>query len=119
DFYPALLDVPALKALKEGAGQYELDAPGEHELAEIVRLPAEIAGLPYEEDEKRSLAELLITDARTGRDALPLLQYTLTLLEERKSTGRMPLEAYDALGGLEGAIGQQAETAWGNLSQEA
>ena len=122
DFYPALSEVPALMSLKEGDGQYDLHAPDEEEIAEIVRLPAEIAGLTYEPDEAtgRSLDALLIAEARQGRDALPLLQYALTLLErDKRPDGEMTFAAYEALGGLEGAIGKQADRTWQEIDEEA
>jgi hypothetical protein len=122
DFYPALCEVPTLLALKEGDGQYDLQAPDAEEISEIVRLPAELAGLSYEHEEGtgRSLDGLLVSEARKGRDALPLLQYALTLLErDKQPDGRMTISAYEALGGLEGAIGKQADATWEGLDAAA
>ncbi|MGE0193458.1 MAG: SUMF1/EgtB/PvdO family nonheme iron enzyme [Planctomycetota bacterium] len=122
DFYPALLELPELKALKEGDGQYDLLPPDAEEIAEIVRGPAELAALSYEYDETlgRSLDTVLIAEALGGRDALPLLQYALTLLEhEKQADGRLTFAAHAALGGLEGAIGRQADRVWETLSRDA
>jgi hypothetical protein len=50
DFYPRMLDQPALKKLKELGATYDLAPPGPVELAEIVHGPAEAAGIVYETD---------------------------------------------------------------------
>lgn len=121
DFYPALLDVPALTRLEEGDGRYLLEAPDEEEVAEIVRLPAAMAGLAYEREEAtgRSLDAILVSEARRSRDALPLLQHALTRLEAARSDGTLTFAAYAALGGLEGAIGRHADATWAALDAEA
>src|ERR1019366_5187454 len=79
DFYARMLEQPALKKLKELGATYDLAPPGPVELAEIVRAPAEAAGLVYETD--AATGERL--DARLLRDAdrpdmLPLVQLALS-----------------------------------------
>ena len=77
-----------------------------------MRGPAAAAGLAFEADaEKSALDERLLADARTA-DSLPLLQFTLRRLYEQRAdaTGEAKLThaAYDALGGLVGAIAAEA-----------
>src|SRR5262249_5275555 len=87
DFYARILDQPALKTLKELGATYDLGPPGQAELTEIVRAPAEAAGLVFESD--TATGERL--DARLLRDAerpdmLPLVQLALSrVFEGRKS----------------------------------
>jgi tetratricopeptide (TPR) repeat protein len=121
DFYSAFSRLEPLLALKDGAGQHDLRVPDPSEIAQIVRLPAQVAGLTYESDPARgrSLDAVLIAEATGASDALPLLQYALTLLEARKEGSRLTFAAYEAMGGLEGAIGQRAEEAWAALGEEA
>ena len=120
DFYARMLDQPALKTLKELGATYDLAPPGPAELAEIVRSPAEAAGLVFETD----AASGQRLDARLLRDAdrpdmLPLVQLALSrLFEARESVGdeiRLPLRTYDSLGGLRGIIDEAGETALASL----
>ena len=120
DLYEPLLKEPLLKALKESGASLDLGPPGAAELAEIVRGPAAAAGLAFEPDAgKGALDERLLADAKTA-DSLPLLQFTLRrLFEERvDAAGKATLThaAYDALGGLHGAIAAEAERAVAGLA---
>ena len=116
DFYARMLDQPALKKLKELGATYDLAPPGPVELAEIVRAPAEAAGLVFETD--AASGERL--DARLLRDAdrpdmLPLVQLALArLFEGRETAGGdtvLPLKVYDSLGGLTGIVDEAGERA--------
>jgi hypothetical protein len=122
DFYARMLDQPSLKKLKELGATYDLAAPGPVQLAEIVRSPAEAAGLVYETD----VATGEGLDARLLRDAdrpdmLPLVQLALSrLFEGRESVGgetRLPLKVYESLGGLEGIVNEAGETALASLGE--
>jgi tetratricopeptide (TPR) repeat protein len=119
DVYELLLKQPALKALKEMGASLDLGPPGPAELAEIVRAPAAAAGLVFETDaQKGELGERLLADAKNA-DSLPLLQFTLQQLYERRTESQLTHKAYDALGGLEGAIAAEAERAVSGLKPEA
>lgn len=119
DLYEPMLRLPALNALKETGSSLDLSPPGAAELAEIVRAPAAAAGLTFEHTTgDGALDERLLADAKTA-DSLPLLQFTLRQLYERRveTDGEVRLThvAYEALGGLQGAIAAKAERAVGNL----
>jgi hypothetical protein len=119
DLYELLLNEPVLKALKEAGASLDLGPPGAAELAEIVRAPAAAAGLVFERDaEHGELDERLLADAKSA-DSLPLLQFTLRQLYDHRveADGAVKLThvAYDALGGLEGAIAAEAEQAVARL----
>jgi eukaryotic-like serine/threonine-protein kinase len=119
DLYELLLNEPVLKALKEAGASLDLGPPGAAELAEIVRAPAAAAGLVFERDTAHGeLDERLLADAKSA-DSLPLLQFTLRQLYDRRveADGAVKLThaAYDALGGLEGAIAAEAEQAVAKL----
>jgi tetratricopeptide (TPR) repeat protein len=123
DVYELLLKQPTLKSLKEAGASLDLGPPGPAELAEIVRAPAAAAGLVFETDaEKGELGERLLADANTA-DSLPLLQFTLRQLYERREEiagkTRLTHKAYEALGGLEGAIAAEAERAVSGLKPQA
>lgn len=115
DLYELLLKQPVLNALKDDGARVDLGPPGAAELAEIVRAPAAAAGLSFETTgEKGALDERLLEDAKSA-DSLPLLQFALRhLYETRVETDgetRLTHAAYDALGGLQGAIAAEAERA--------
>jgi eukaryotic-like serine/threonine-protein kinase len=119
DLYELLLKEPVLKALKETGASLDLAPPGAAELAEIVRAPTKAAGLVFEWNaDKGELDERLLADAKTP-DSLPLLQFTLRQLYDRRveADGEIKLThvAYDALGGLQGAIAAEAEQAVAKL----
>lgn len=127
DFYPGLASLPALLVLKDGEGQYDLPAVEGEDWTRIVRLPAQAAGLEYERDPSGTgdVADRLIAEAsRVGRDALPLLQFALQELYERRDQrpdgpARLSWKAYSDLGGLSGAVRARADAEWDRLSQEA
>lgn len=115
DFYELMLKQPALKAMKEAGASLDLVPPGAAELVEIVRAPAAAAGLVFERDpHKGELDARLLADAKTA-ESLPLLQFALRLLYEQRIEAdgerRLTHSAYEALGGLQGAIAAEAERA--------
>jgi len=75
------------------------------ELQQAIRLPAERAGLQLEP----GLAAAIVADVREQPGALPLLQYALTELYERREDSHLTLDAYQASGGVLGALARRAE----------
>ncbi len=118
DFYPRCLEHPELVALMHGGGTYPLPAPSSPDIAQMIRQPASIAGLSFEENTStgENLDDLLRDAALKRSTALPLLSYTLEqLYENRSADGLLTLASYRELGGLEGAIGSRAETIFTGL----
>lgn len=114
DLYERLQQTPGLLELKQKGAAYDLAPPGAAELAEIVRQPAEAAGLSFGRDEAsgRSLDEQLLADADRP-DMLPLVQFALQELFDRREVeqGVLTFAAYREIGGLDGAIDKRAEAA--------
>ena len=118
DFYPRLVDLPVIGALKEGAGQYDLMPPVASEIGQMIRLPTRAAGLRFEEDPASSerLDDMLRDAAAERPELLPLLQFTLEeLYHRRTSDGTLTLAAYRELGGVEGSLAKRAETVFKDL----
>lgn len=118
DFYPRLTDLPVIGALKDGDGQYDLMPPIASEIGQMIRLPTRAAGLRFEEDPSSSerLDDILRDAAAEHPEILPLLQFTLEeLYQRRTSNGTLTLEAYRELGGVEGSLAQRAETVFQEL----
>ncbi|MDH3747975.1 MAG: tetratricopeptide repeat protein [Gammaproteobacteria bacterium] len=121
DFYPRLANLPTLVELKEGTGQYDLMAPTSSEIAQMIRLPTRAAGLRFEEDPASSerLDDMLRDAATEHPEVLPLLQFTLEELYQRRTDdGMLTLKAYRDLGGVEGSLAQRAETVFKDLPDD-
>ena len=120
EFYPDLVDYPSLMAGKAKGAHFDLAAPGRADLLQMIRLPALAAGLSFDiaPDSAMPLDEILVQEAASNPDALPMLQYTLQQLYlQRSSDDKLLLSVYQALGGIEGAIGKNAEQAIKGLSK--
>lgn len=66
-----------------------------------------------------ALVGQLIADVVDRPAALPLLQYTLTELFERRQGGRIEADLYTQVGGVTGALAQRADSIYGSLSPSA
>ncbi|GAB2919546.1 nSTAND1 domain-containing NTPase [Rheinheimera gaetbuli] len=120
EFYPDLVAYPSLMAGKAKGAHFDLAAPGRADLLQMVRLPALAAGLSFDSDPATALAldEVLVQEAASNPDALPMLQYTLQQLYlQRSDDNTLLFSVYNALGGIEGAIGKNAEQAIAGLSK--
>lgn len=121
DFYPRLASLPGIGALKEGSGQYDLMPPTANEIGQMIRLPTRAAGLKFEEDPgSNERLDDMLRDAAAGHpEVLPLLQFTLEELYQRRTEdGMLTLEAYHDLGGVEGSLAQRAETVFKDLPDD-
>lgn len=114
DYYPRIAAYPLLMQGKENGGHYDLTPPGRAEMAQIINLPTVAANLGFDQDPATGerLDQVLGASAADNPDALPLLQYTLQeLYRLRTDAGILSFTAFHQLGGIEGAIGHQAEQA--------
>jgi hypothetical protein len=111
DFFSRLDDVPRLSDLAE-TGLFRLAAPQAAEIAQMIRKPAEVAGIRFERhpDTRVPLDSLILEEAADDRASLPLLEFTLDELWRRRTAeGLISYEAYERLGGLSGGIARRAE----------
>jgi tetratricopeptide (TPR) repeat protein len=121
DFFPRCETIPELMDLKEGNGQYHLQMPEKYEISQMIRWPAAAAGLRFAEDvQKGERLEDLIRDAALAdRESLPLLQFALEELYQRRTADDvLTLEAYREIGGVEGSLAQRAESEWREFVSE-
>jgi tetratricopeptide (TPR) repeat protein len=121
DFYPRCIELPVLAALKESTGQYDLLPPNQAEIGQMIRCPAQLAGLAFEESEQTGerLDDLLRDAASRNPEALPLLQFTLEeLYKQRRQDGLLTLESNQELGGVEGALAQRAGSVFGRQAPD-
>lgn len=121
DFYPLLVSHPSLMAGKARGAHFDLAPPSRSELLQMIRLPAKAANLSWDLDIDTAmpLDEMLCAEAANNPDALPMLQYTLQALYlARSEDNKLLVSVYKDLGGLEGAIGKNAEFAIENMGAE-
>jgi peptidoglycan hydrolase CwlO-like protein len=114
EFYAQYQRFPELVELTSGGGKYELQPPTACELANMIRLPAEAAGLRFERDSEtdRSVDNFLLKAATSSSDALPLLEHLLSLLynrQLRRKDGLLRWSDYCELGQFKNALAQHAE----------
>ncbi|MGB9991843.1 nSTAND1 domain-containing NTPase [Massilia sp. SM-13] len=112
DFYPDLIELAPLMALKARGGHFDLGPPTGAEIAQMVREPARAAQLGFESDPATGagLDDVLCDAARGNPDTLPLLQYCLNeLYRQRSEDGMLRFDVFRQLGGIEGALGVRAE----------
>jgi WD40 repeat protein len=77
-------------------------------LRQVISAPlADLKGIRF----AAGLVEQILHDTPTGPGALPLLEYTLTELWNRQERGVLSTAAYVDLGGVAGALAQNAERA--------
>ncbi|MEZ7277596.1 winged helix-turn-helix domain-containing protein [Pseudoalteromonas sp. 68 DY56-GL68] len=121
DFYPQVVSQPSLMAGKANGAHFDLLAPTRSELKQMIRLPALAAGLSWQThpEHHTPLDEQLCNDTANNPDALPMLQYTLQQLYlQRSPDNELLFSEYQALGTIEGAIGQKAEQVFCQLPNE-
>jgi WD40 repeat protein len=119
DFYDHLPQIPELDRLAERGGRYHLKPPSVAALAQIVRRPAREAGARFEADPESGagLDDVLLQDAGQSLDLLPLLEFTLDQLWRRREGGLLTYNAYQAMGGMQGALGQHADEVYAELPE--
>jgi hypothetical protein len=117
DFYHVCLKYKALEELLR-AGSFPLGIPNQIALYEMITRPTARAGLEFE----NGLPEALLADTGDEPGSLALMAYTLDELYQDccdSADGRLSHAAYDALGGVQGAIGTRAENTFAGLETEA
>jgi formylglycine-generating enzyme required for sulfatase activity/energy-coupling factor transporter ATP-binding protein EcfA2 len=95
---------PALTAM---ASTTTLEPIQPEDFGVLITGPAKRASLTLE----AGLETRLVKESG-GRDALPLLAFTLEKLWKERNDQRLTLKSYEALGGVEGAVSTRAKECW-------
>lgn len=119
DFFAQCEAYPELIDLMLGNGQYHLAPPTGEEIEQMIVSPARAAGLSFAvNDDGVSLAQVLRERSSNQPSVLPLLSFTLDeLYRRRDSSNLLTYDAYNQLGGLEGAIATRASTVFETLDE--
>jgi WD40 repeat protein len=115
DFWHRADETPELVRLSQDNGRLELLPPGPAQMSQMIRRPAEAAGILFEVHPTSNvpLNEAIAEEVAREPGALPLLSYLLDqlyridILQAAGST--FTYATYERLGKLEGAIATQAE----------
>jgi hypothetical protein len=123
DFYAHYQKFPELVELTALSGRYELQPPTPRGIGNMIRFPAEAAGLRFERDPdtNRGLDEALQEAAMASPEPLPLLEHLLSRLYQRqldRKDGLLLWSDYRGLGDLQGALAQHAETVFLTLKRD-
>jgi WD40 repeat protein/transcriptional regulator with XRE-family HTH domain len=86
---------------------------GADEMYRVITGPAERHGLQLES----GLVATIMQDVTEQPGSLPLLEYALTELWERREGRRLTLAAYRASGGVSGSLARRAESLYAGLSR--
>ena len=111
DFYDRPLLYPGFSELVRRHTEVVLPLSAD-ELAQAIRGPAAQVGVTFEED----LVSTIVAQVNTQPGGLPLMQYALTELFERRQDGRLTQEAYKATGGVLGALSRRADELYERLN---
>ena len=85
------------------------------ELEQAITAPAASMGVTLEP----ALVSATITDVKEQPGALPLLQYALTELFERRNDRTITLATYEEIGGVTGALARRADDIYNRLDSAA
>jgi tetratricopeptide (TPR) repeat protein len=91
-------------------GQYYLATLSGTALDAVITRPARAADLTFEVNaDGKSLDQRLREDVYREKDSLPVLQFTLNELYQKRAGNELTHTAYEALGGLSGSIATTAQ----------
>jgi tetratricopeptide (TPR) repeat protein len=110
DFFGKCASYPGLAAALS-SHQMLVGPMTEDELSRAIERPAQLAGCELE----TGLTEILLQDVERQAGALPLLQYALRELWQRRHGRRLTVAAYRAIGGLGGALENRANAILGGF----
>lgn len=114
DFYHRLAEYPVLLELAQGTASYHLAPPTLVEIGQIIRKPAQVAGLRFdaEPETRQALDESLRDAAAQDPQVLPLLEFALEelyLRQSKRDDGLLRWQDFDSFNRLEGVIGHKAD----------
>ncbi len=118
DHYAQFQEAETMVGLLGEHGRIDLGRPTDLEIAEIIKGPADAAGLSLEirKSDGRRLIDVIQDDAKHEADSLPLLEYTLHELYLRRDGTKLTWKAYEDMGGVRGAIAKRADAVFAGLS---
>ena len=120
DHWHRAAETPQLVAMAAASGRLDLLPATQDEVIEMIRQPAEAAGIGFETDPGRGIGldATLASEAANEPGALPLLSFLLDELYKkdiRAGRATLTFASMRELGGLKGAIAKRAEAVFTGL----
>ena len=115
DFVAACLENPELSNILQKNSILVPPYLTEADYRRAVIEPAQQVGLKVEP----GLVEVLLQDLDRSAGDLPLLQFALQQLWERRENGQLTLKAYGQLEGVQGALERQAQKVYDSLDRQS
>lgn len=119
DFFNRLADLPEqFRDLFMRGGVFTVGGPRPAEIAQMIRRPALMAGLTFEQrgEPEEGLDDVLRDAASGNPTVLPLLEFTLDELWRRSAgSGVLRFADYEQIGGLHGALRLRADEEFAKL----
>ncbi len=110
DFVSNLEEAPEFLPLMGSCATFTLLPPQPDELADMIREPAFAAGLQWERENGLALDQVILREACASPEALPLLEFALEQIHERRRGALLTFDAWRLIGGLPGSIADSAES---------
>ena len=115
DFVASCLEIAALAQILQQQSILVPPYLTQADYRSAIAKPAKQVGLKVES----GLVEILLQDLDRSAGDLPLLQFALQQLWERRHNGKLTLKAYRELEGIKGALERQAQAVYDRLDSES
>lgn len=112
DFFGSLSAYPRLAQLFEQQNMIIVTEMTAANIRRAIEGPVEAVGLKYED----GLVDRILDDVRSQPGSLPLLQYALRQLFDKRQGAVLTHAAYDEVGGVRRALAQHAEEIYSTLT---
>lgn len=119
EFYSIFTTNNSIFELKENSIVFDIPNMGISQLQDIVEKPALKSGIIWERNKTGvSLNKTIIDEASQMTNALPLIEFTLTLLYENRTDNIITYQSYQEIGGVSGAIIHYANEVYIKLNDD-
>ena len=114
DFYSQIITLDRDLSDRLAPAQVNIGVLTPDELRESIAAPAKLVGLDFEP----GLVERILTDVGSEPGRLPLVEFALTELWQRRDGHLLTNRAYDEIGGVTGALATKAEAEFAGFAPE-
>ncbi len=114
DFYSQMIALDREMSDRLAPAQVNIGALTQAELRESIVAPAGLVGLEFE----AGLVDRILGEVGSEPGRLPLVEFALTELWQRREGNKVTNKAYDDIQGVTGALARRAETEFESLTPE-
>src|SRR6516164_9388001 len=114
DFYSQIISLDRELSDVLASAQVNIGALTPDELRESITAPARLVGLEFES----GVVDRILTDVGSEPGRLPLVEFALTEIWQRREGRRLTNRAYNEIGGVTGALARRAEAEFARFDPE-